>query len=184
MSLFRRARRITALLAPGEQQPEGIGDVPGRFGVHGDDAGLDPALTGNVVRRVRGRKRVRKAHGFGGHEAEPDLGRGTARIVSHGPRRAPRTRPVLSAAYDVPSILPTPLLPRAATVPVVGGVPWRYRGHRVLRPPRRVVLGERRTPYLPERSARRRVGIVSAAIEATSRKFSVCAVLCACRAEA
>lgn len=86
----RRARRMAVLLAPGEQQPEGIGDVPGRFGVHGDDADLDPALIGNVVRRVRGRKRVREAHGFGAHEAEPDLGRGTARTVSRGPWRAAR----------------------------------------------------------------------------------------------
>ncbi|SDD95991.1 hypothetical protein SAMN05216505_11430 [Streptomyces prasinopilosus] len=62
----------------------------GPLRVHGDDAGIDPALTGSVVRRVRRRKRIRKVRGSGGHEAEPDLGRGTARIVSHVPCRAAR----------------------------------------------------------------------------------------------
>jgi hypothetical protein len=149
----RCERRIAALLVPGEQLPESVRDVPGRFGIHGDDAHFDRALGG--------RDSVVTGGACPGH--------GTARVVSRGPT-VPRAEDETSPVTGVRNTLDPP-----HRTPGIPGATPSGRGRRTVETPRasRTPAATPGRPRLerntepPQRSARRRVGIMSAAVEAT-----------------
>lgn len=174
----RRERRIAALLAPGEQQPESVRDVPGRFGIQGDDADLDPVLGGKVIRNVHGPGMRTVGAGIRWSSCRTCPGSWERPVRCHGASTAPRAEDETSPVTGVRSTLGpphrTPGTLGAAASGCGGAYGWStegftHSGRRAGSSSARVESGP------PQWSARRRVGIMSAAVEATSRELCIAA---------